>query len=250
MWKNSTFICLRWFRWYGINCFLLSVDLVAEERKVEMLGECSLISGTYLSFGSSKRKKKKKRAMLLASLILLSWCPDLLRGRVVPMLSEISTSLSPGYMFFLAFCGAQTFFSSTHVSPPGISTSFILVVLLLFPLPASSRTLSRGLLPKSLLPGLGSSLFSPPRSPLPFICCHLICWPDVRAHPRPNPSAKAKYPQYGRFLNQAGHSDHNITWEDNRVYFFHSLGCSVSWVVFRMHTGRTGACTGERGKCP
>lgn len=190
--------------------------------------------------------------MLLASLMLLSWCPDLLRDRVVPMLSEINTSLSPRYIFFLAFCRAQTFFSSTHVSLPGISTSFILLVLLLllFPLPASSHTLSGELLPKSLLPGLGSSLFSPPQSPLPLICCYLICWPDVRAHPRPNPSAKAKYPQYGRFLNQAGHSDDNISWEDNRVYFLHSIGCSISRVVFRIHTGRTGACTGERGKCP
>ena len=169
------------------------------------------------------------------------------------MLSEINMSLSPRHIFFPAFCRAQTFFSSTHVSPMGISISFILSVLLLLLFPVGSffmcfveRAASQI---SSPWPGFLLAGFRPPWSPLPLTCCHLISSPDVQAHPRPNPSAEGKYPQYGRSLNQAGHTDHNIGWEDNHVCFFHSLGCSISRVVFRIHTGRTGACTGERGKC-
>lgn len=159
---------------------------------------------------------------------------------------------SPRYIFFPAFCRVQPFFSSTHFSPTGISISFILLMLLRLLFPVGSfftcfvqRAASQI---SSPWPGFFLVEFSHPWSLLPLTCWHLVCSPDIQAHPHPNPSAEAKYPQYGRSLNQAGHT--HISWEDNRVCFFRSLGCSILQAVFRIHAGRPGACTGERGKCP
>lgn len=53
---------------------------------------------------------------MLASQILLSWSPDLLRDWVVRPLGEINASLSPRCIFILVFCKAQPFFSRTFVS--------------------------------------------------------------------------------------------------------------------------------------
>lgn len=129
--KNSTSIRLRWFRWEGINCSFASACLVAGEGKVDVRSDFWHCYAS-LTFPLNLLKEiRKSWAVLLASQILLSWSPDLLRDQVVQMLSEINMSLSSGYIFFPAFCRAQTFFSSAHVSPTGISISFILLELLL-----------------------------------------------------------------------------------------------------------------------